>query len=135
MGLVDPALWDARETDPEAIEAEFPGDKGRGGSCGGCRRGRTTTPMFLVFANGVGADSGEVRTGNAMLLDPYGRIIAETWRARAEMVVGDLDLSLLERSTGRRWLRGRRPELYGPLTVPTGRELDPIRALFSDDPA
>ena len=26
-------------------------------------------------------DDGEVRTGNAMILDPYGRILAETWKA------------------------------------------------------
>jgi len=90
--------------------------------------------MFVVFANGVGEDSGEVRTGNAMLIDCYGRIINETWRARDELVTGDLDLDLLERCTGRRWMRGRRPELYEPLLWKTGRELNAIDARFSDDP-
>ena len=90
--------------------------------------------MFLIFANGVGEDSGEVRTGNAMLIDCYGRIIKETWRAADELVVGELDLSLLERCTGRRWLRARRPQLYQPLTVPTGLELHPIDARFSEEP-
>jgi len=90
--------------------------------------------MFVVFSNGVGEDHGEVRTGNAMLIDCYGRIINETWRARDEMVSGMLDLSMLARSTGRRWIRGRRPELYGLLTVATGRELNPIDARFSDKP-
>ena len=33
--------------------------------------------------------------------------------------------------TGQRWLRGRRPELYDPLTARTGRELDPRSARFS----
>ena len=50
------------------------------------------------------------------------------------MVVGELDLSLLERCTGRRWLRGRRPELYEPLLRRTGNELHPIEARFSDEP-
>jgi hypothetical protein len=59
-----------------------------------------------------------------MILDPYGRILAETWRAADAMVVADLDPALLETATGRRWIRARRPELYGPLTVRTGRERD-----------
>ena len=40
------------------------------------------------------------------------------------MVVADLDGSLRESSTGARWMMVRRPDLYGPLTVPTGRERD-----------
>jgi predicted amidohydrolase len=80
--------------------------------------------MFLVYSNGVGVDDDEIRTGNAMILDPYGRILAETWKAGDDMVVADLDSSLLEVSTGRRWIQTRRPELYEPLTVPTGFEQD-----------
>jgi hypothetical protein len=59
-----------------------------------------------------------------MILDAYGRILAETWKAGDNMVVADLDASLLEVSTGRRWIKTRRPELYKPLTVPTGLEQD-----------
>ena len=40
------------------------------------------------------------------------------------MVVADLDAALLEQATGRRWLQARRPELYGEIAVPTGRERD-----------
>jgi hypothetical protein len=40
------------------------------------------------------------------------------------MVVADLDAGLLDVSTGRRWIKTRRPELYAPLTVPTGMEQD-----------
>jgi predicted amidohydrolase len=78
--------------------------------------------MFLVFSNGIGVDDDEIRTGNAMILDPYGEVLAETWRAGDDMVIADLDGSLLEQCTGRRWIRSRRPDLYGPLTVPTGQE-------------
>ena len=70
----------------------------------------------------VGIDDDEVRTGNAMILDPYGRILAETSAAADAMVVADLDASLLEYATGRLWIRARRPELYGPLTQRTGQE-------------
>ena len=68
--------------------------------------------LFIVFSNGVGEDNGEVRTGNAMIIDPYGRVLRETWAAGDKMVVADLDLDLLPLSTGRRWICGRRPELY-----------------------
>lgn len=80
--------------------------------------------MFLIFSNGVGIDDDEIRTGNAMILDPYGRILAETCKAADDMVIADLDSSLLSTATGRRWIRARRPELYAPLTQPTGRERD-----------
>jgi predicted amidohydrolase len=86
--------------------------------------------IFLIFSNGIGVDDDEIRTGNSAVFDPYGRILAETWKAGDDMVVADLDASLLEQSTGRRWIRTRRPELYGPLTVPTGNEVDVRQVRF-----
>jgi len=69
-------------------------------------------------------DGDEIRTGNAMILDTYGRVLNETCKAGDDMVIADLDGALLERNTGKRWITTRRPELYGPLTVPTGKERD-----------
>ena len=80
--------------------------------------------IFLIFSNGVGQDDDEVRTGNAMILDCYGDILSETWKAEDAMVVADLDLSLREMCTGQRWMKTRRPELYQPLTEATGNEED-----------
>jgi len=90
--------------------------------------------LFVLFSNGVGEDAGEVRTGNAMIIDPYGRIVAETDAIEAAMVWADLDLDLLPLSTGRRWIRGRRPELYSLLTERQGHELPPLEARFSTEP-
>lgn len=70
-----------------------------------------------------------------MILDPYGRILAETWAAADRMVIADLDLSLIPLSTGRRWILGRRPELYAILTQPQGYERDARSARFSPQPA
>jgi hypothetical protein len=67
-----------------------------------------------------------------MIIDPYGRILSETWKAEDQLVVADLDLDLLPMCTGRRWIRGRRPELYRLLTERLGHELDPREARFSD---
>jgi hypothetical protein len=59
-----------------------------------------------------------------MILGPYGRILAETCKAGDDMVIADLDASLLKVSTGKRWIKTRRPELYGSLAVLTGLEQD-----------
>jgi predicted amidohydrolase len=78
--------------------------------------------MFLLFSNGVGRDDDEVRTGNAMILDPYGEIVAESAAIGNDMVVADLDATIVASSSGRRWLRARRPELYASLAERTGAE-------------
>ena len=132
MGRIDRTLWDNRHSNPEAIEAELRGDKGRGWLMRWLPSRAHDNGLFLVFSNGVGIDDDEVRTGNAMILDPYGRILAETWKADDDMVVADLDASLLEQSTGRRWIKTRRPELYKPLTVPTGNERDTRSVRFDE---
>ena len=124
MGVVDRALWDNRKADPETIEAELRGPKGRGWLMRWLPARAHDNGLFVLFSNGVGVDDDEIRTGNAMLLDPYGRILNETWKADDAMVVADLDGSLPVRSTGQRWLQARRPELYAPLSVPTGHERD-----------
>ena len=124
MGLIGRELWDNRWQDPETIEREFRGDKGRGWLMRWLPSRAHDNGLFLIFSNGVGVDDDEIRTGNAMILDPYGRILAETWKAGNDMVMAELDASLLERSTGHMWIRARRPELYHSLTVPTGLERD-----------
>ena len=124
MGVIDRGLWDNRHADPEAIERELRGEKGRGWLMRWLPSRAHDNGLFLVFSNGVGVDDDEIRTGNAMILDPYGRILAETWRAGDDMVVADLDASLPERATGRLWMQARRPDLYRELAVQTGRERD-----------
>lgn len=124
MGLIERSLWDNRKTNPQAIEAEFKGPKGRQWLLTWLPARAHDNGLFLIFSNGVGIDSDEVRTGNAMILDPYGRIIAETWKANNEMIVADLKATLRDNCTGIRWIKTRRPELYGQLAVPTGLEKD-----------
>jgi predicted amidohydrolase len=122
MGLIERSVWDNRHQDPAAIQREFLGDKGRGWLMRWLPSRAHDNGLFLIFSNGVGVDDDEIRTGNAMILDPYGRILAETSAAADAMVIADLDGSLLEHATGRLWIQARRPELYGPLAERTGRE-------------
>jgi predicted amidohydrolase len=125
-------LWERRLEDPDAIEAAVNGPNGRGWLMRWLPARAHDNGLFVLFSNGVGRDDDEIRTGNAMILDPYGRIMAETPVAAEALVSADLDLALLAKATGRRWLRGRRPELYGPLIQRYGDELDPRAARFSN---
>ncbi|MDD8050596.1 MAG: acyltransferase [Verrucomicrobiota bacterium] len=134
MGLIDPLLWERRHEEPEAIEAEFAGPKGMRWLKRWLPARAHDNGMFLVFSNGVGLDDGEVRTGNAMILDPYGEVLNETCSAEDWMVTAELDPCVLEMCTGRRWRRSRRPELYGPLTVPVGDEAPTREVRFQKQP-
>lgn len=126
--------WNRRYDDPAAIEAEFRGPSGREWLLRWLPSRAHDNGMFLVFSNGVGQDEDEIRTGNAMILDPYGRILIETWEAAEAIVSAELDLALLDRCTGQRWLRGRRPELYSILTQANPSGLSPQEARFSEEP-
>lgn len=132
MGRIDPQVWHQRDEHPGVIESEFKGDNGRGWLLRWLPSRAHDNGMFIVFSNGVGLDDDEVRTGNAMILDCYGRIVHETWRAADAIVIGDIDTALLPLCTGRRRLRGRRPELYHVPAVSNGDELAPRAARCSD---
>ena len=127
MGIIDRSVWEQRRVNREAIEREFAGEKGRGWLMRWLPSRAHDNGTFLIFANGVGVDDDEIRTGNAMILDPYGRILAETGVADDAMVVADLDGALLQNATGREWMAARRPELYEMLTKRTG--LNGIRGI------
>jgi predicted amidohydrolase len=135
MGKIEPNLWEAREDNPDAIEAEFRGPKGRQWLMHWLPSRAHDNGMFLIFSNGVGIDDNEVRTGNSMIIDPYGDILVETWKARDEMVTADLNPNILQNCTGHRWITSRRPDLYGLLTEFTGREKDTreVRFIFNED--
>ena len=124
MGVISTELWDRREEMREQLEAEFRGPKGRQWLMKWLPARAHDNGLFLVFANGVGRDDNEVRTGNSMILDPYGDVLIETSRAQEEMIIADLDPSVREMCTGQRWLKTRRPELFGSLAQRTGIEED-----------
>jgi predicted amidohydrolase len=133
MGRVEKALWDNRKQDRRKIQEEFRGDKGRGWLLRWLPSRAHDNGVFYLFANGVGVDDDEVRTGNAMIIDPYGRIVSETGKADDAMVVADLDPVLFERNTGRRWIVTRRPDLYSLICQRTGQEEDTRKVRFEHE--
>ena len=132
MGLIDRKLWDNRKKNPQAIEREFTGEKGRGWLRRWLPSRAHDNGVFLIFANGVGVDDDEIRTGNSMILDPYGRVLTETWKAADTMVVADLDRTLWKQATGREWIAARRPDLYKLLAKRTGLERDTHKLKFEE---
>ena len=68
----------------------------------------------------------------AVIIDPNGRILVETSKAGDDMVIADLEGSLLAPSVGQAFLKARRPDLYGPLTEKTGREEDTRSLKFKE---
>ena len=133
MGVIDVELWENRDKDPATIEAEFKGPKGREWLLKWMPARAHDNGIHIVFSNGVGRDDNEVRTGNSMILDPYGDLLAETWKAGNDMVVADLRADTRRMCTGVRWIRSRRPELYKSIATPTGREKDIRTVRFSHE--
>ncbi len=123
-GLVDPALWERRETDPVALRQELNGPKGRGWLMRWLPTRAYENGVYAVFTNPIGIDGGQVRNGNSMVLDPYGEIIEECHALGDDMVIATCTRSKLETASGRRYLRARRPDLYGQLVEPS--DLPPV---------
>ncbi len=74
-----------------------------------------------MFANNIGRDHDTIKPGLAMILDPSGEVIVESHALGDDIVVGLLTAEALEQAPGRRYLRARRPELYGKLVEPHRR--------------
>ena len=119
-GTVDPKLWFNRAADPVPLRMEFAGPKGRGWMMRFLPTRAWENGIYAVFTNSVGLDGNEVRPGNSMILDPFGEVLVESNALGDDVVVGLCTADKLPLASGRRYLRARRPDLYGPLTEPTG---------------
>lgn len=117
-GPVDRALWDNRDRDPVRLRQEFQGPKGRGWLMRWLPARCWENGVFGVFANNIGVDHDTIKPGLAMVLDPHGEVVVESQALGDDVVVGLLTAEAFETASGRRYLRARRPELYGPLVEP-----------------
>jgi N-carbamoylputrescine amidase len=84
--------------------------------------------VYVAAVNRVGHETGDVRGvraegkglefwGGSFLSDPFGRVIAEASQDQEEILLGEINLQILE-DTRRNWpfLRDRRIDSYGPIT-------------------
>ncbi len=117
-GVVDRTLWLNRERDPVPLRLEFAGPKGRGWLMRWLPTRAWENGVYAVFTNAVGIDEQEVRNGNAMILDPFGESLVECHTLGDDVVVGLCTAEKLGASSGRRYIRARRPDLYAKLIEP-----------------
>lgn len=117
-GTVDRRLWENRERDPVPLRMELDGPKGRLWLMRWLPARAWENGVYAVFTNAIGLEGDEVRPGNSMILDPFGEVLTECRTAGDDVVVGLCTAEKIPLSSGRRYLRARRPDLYGPLVEP-----------------
>ena len=117
-GTVDHALWKNRGCDPVRLRLEFQGPKGKGWLMKWLPARAWENGVYAVFSNAVGVDGDTIKPGLAMVIDPHGETLVESQALGDDVVVGLLSAETYEQASGRRYLRARRPELYGPLVEP-----------------
>jgi len=117
-GTVERELWENRHRDPVRLRQEFRGPKGREWLMRWLPTRAYENGVYAVFSNPIGWDYDTVKPGLAMIVDPYGEVLVESDALDDDVVVGLLTPEKIERSSGRRYLKARRPELYGKLVEP-----------------
>lgn len=117
-GVVDRRLWDNRHHDPVPLRQEFVGPKGRKWLMRWLPTRAYENGVYAVFSNPIGWDYDTVKPGLAMILDPFGEVLVESHALEDDVVVGLLTPEKIAQSSGQRYLKARRPELYGKLVEP-----------------
>ena len=125
-GVVDRTLWENRHRDPVRLRQEFLGPKGRGWLMRWLPARAWENGIYAVFSNPIGWDYDTVKPGLAMILDPFGEVLVESHALEDDVVVGLLTAERLAQSSGRRYLRARRPDLYAKLVEPPPPGLEPV---------
>jgi hypothetical protein len=118
-GVVDPQLWHNRDRDPVALRKELSGPKGRDWLMRWLPARAYENGVYAVFTNPIGIDDDQVRNGNAMILDPFGEVIEECHCLGDDVVVAQCTADKIAVSSGRRYIRARRPDLYQKLVEPS----------------
>ncbi len=121
-GRIAREVWENRDRDPVRCRMEFRGPKGRGWLMHWLPARAYDNGIYLVFSNAVGVDADTIKPGNAMIIDPFGEVLVESHALGDDVVVGLLTPEKIEQAGGRRYIRARRPELYGKLIEPVSEE-------------
>ncbi|MES2061821.1 MAG: nitrilase family protein [Bacteroidota bacterium] len=112
-GFVDPALWQNREADPTTLRQEFDGLKGRAWLMKWLPARAYDNGIYAVFSNPIGMDDDQLKNGCSMILDPFGDIIAECRTFDDDIAVATITPDKLTMAGGYRYIKARRPNLYG----------------------
>ena len=111
-GYVEHSVWENRKEHPKALRAEFDGRKGREWILRWLPARAYDNGVYYVFSNPIGYDGDQLKNGNAMILDPFGDILAETRSFEDEITVATLTADKLKLAGGYRYRNARKPNLY-----------------------
>ncbi len=76
--------------------------------------------VYYAPCNKVGREGDWTIGGRSMIVDPTGTVLAEAGEERDEIIFAELDRDLVfQARRARPNFRDRRPELYGPICMPT----------------
>jgi predicted amidohydrolase len=114
-GFVDPSLWANRHADPTTLRQEFDGLKGRAWLMKWLPARAYDNAVYAVFSNPIGMDDDQLKNGCSMILDPFGDVVAECRDLDNAIAIATLTPEKLELAGGYRYLKARRPELYGDI--------------------
>lgn len=114
-GFVDVELWKNREAEPTLLRQEFDGLKGRAWLMKWLPARAYDNAIYAVFSNPIGMDDDQVKNGCSMIIDPFGDIIAECRSFDNEIALALLIPQKLTDAGGYRYIKARRPELYGDI--------------------
>ncbi len=117
-GLIDKKLWENRHRDPVRLRQECEGPKGRGWLLRWLPARAWENGVYAVFSNPIGVDYDTIKPGCAMIFDPFGEVLAQNHTLEDEVVVALLTPEPLQQSSGWRYRKARRPELYSKLVEP-----------------
>ncbi len=111
-GYVADHFWQQRAQDPEALRKEFNGPKGRGWLMRWLPARAYDNAVYYAFTNPIGYDGVHLKNGNAMILDPYGELVAEVQSFDDAIAIASLGKDKLTLAGGHRYKNARRPDLY-----------------------
>lgn len=114
-GFVDPKLWQNREADPTSLRLEFDGMKGRDWLMKWLPARAYDNAIYAIFSNPIGMDDDQLKNGCSMIIDPFGDIIAECRSFDDSFVTATITPEKLTQAGGYRYLKARRPALYGDI--------------------
>jgi predicted amidohydrolase len=131
-GFVDPKLWYNRENDPTSLRLEFDGMKGREWLMKWLPSRAYDNAVYAVFSNPIGMDDDQLKNGCSMILDPFGDIIAECRSFDDSITTATITPEKLSQAGGSRYIKARRPELYGDIISQSHHSEQTVAWLNSD---
>lgn len=132
-GFVDAKLWDNREEDPTSLRLEFDGMKGRSWLMKWLPARAYDNGVYVVFSNPIGMDDDQLKNGCSMILDPFGDILNECRSFDDSFVIATITPDKLRQAGGYRYLKARRPDLYGNIIAQAHESEQKVVWLNTDD--